>query len=154
MAIVSLLAPDGTNPKASMLGAVDAGERGAKNTMVIKIGHADIPTAANTYVLGQLPVGAAVVNCWFIVTAAFTDGIDFGIGNASGVSGTDGDVDKLNDDNILNNHTVGIHPMFAHASNNVGSNHLCTTDSHVVASAVADLSAGAGTLVVEYIKTL
>ena len=154
MAIVSLLAPDGTNPKASMLGAVDAGERGAKNTMVIKIGFADVPATADTYVLGKLPVGAAVTGCWWIVTEAFTDGLDFGISTVAGVAGTDGDLDILNNDNILANHTVGIHPMFAHASNNTGSNHLCVTDSHICVKPEADETTGAGTLVVEYIKTL
>jgi len=152
MANVSLLAPDGVNPKASILGKKDGAERGATNQMVIKLGHADIPTAANTYVLGKLPVGAAVVGVTWIVTTAFTDGIDFGISDVDGTSGTEGDLDILQDDSAVNNHAVGVYKHL-HASNNYNG-HLCVTDSYIVASATADLSAGAGTLVVEYIKTL
>tara|TARA_X000001388_G_scaffold37133_1_gene26283 strand:+ start:6376 stop:6837 length:462 start_codon:yes stop_codon:yes gene_type:complete len=153
MANVSLLAADGETPKASMLGKVGAGERPATDSMVIKVTHSDIPTAANTYILGRLPVGAAVTNAFWIVTTQFSDGIDIGISNSAGAAGTDGNVDVLQDDSVANNHTVGIYPANTHASNNYPG-HLCTTDSYIVASAAGDLTAGVGTLVVEYIETL
>lgn len=153
MANVSLLAADGINPKSSMLGKVDAAERGSGGSMVIKIVHSDIPLTANTYVIGKLPVGSVVTGATWIVTTAFTDGVDIGISNSSGAAGTDGDVDAIQDDSVANNHTVGAYAALKHASNNYVP-HLCTTDSYIVASPAADLSAGEGTLVVEYIKTL
>ena len=153
MSNVSLLAADDTNPKASMLGQVGAGERPYTNHMAIKVVHSDIPTAANTYILGKLPVGAVVTNAWWVVTTAFTDGVDIGISNSSGAAGTDGNPDVIQDDSVANNHAVGCYPANTHASNNYPG-HLCTTDSYIVASAAADLSAGVGTLVVEYIETL
>ena len=153
MANVSLLAADGINPKSSMLGKVDAAERGSGGSMVIKIVHSDIPLTATTYVIGKLPVGSVVTGATWIVTTAFTDGVDIGISNSSGAAGTDGDVDAIQDDSVANNHTVGAYAALKHASNNYVP-HLCTTDSYIVASPAADLSAGEGTLVVEYIKTL
>ena len=153
MANVSLLAADDTNPKASMLGKVGAGERPYTNHMAIKVVHSDIPTAANTYILGKLPVGAVVTNAWWVVTTAFTDGVDIGISNSSGAAGTDGNPDVIQDDSVANNHAVGCYPANTHASNNYPG-HLCTTDSHIVASAAGDLTAGEANLVVEYIETL
>ena len=153
MANVSNLAADGVNPKASMMGLVDGGERPATGSVAIKILHSDIPTAANTYVLAKLPVGCAVIGATWIVTTAFTDGIDMGISDVGGTTGTDGDLDCIQDDSVAANHTVGAYAALKHASNNYVP-HLCTTDSYIVASAAADLSAGEGTLVVDYVKPL
>ena len=115
--------------------------------------HSDIPTAANTYVLAKLPVGCAVIGATWIVTTQFSDGIDMGISNSSGAAGTDGDVDAIQDDSVANNHTVGAYAALKHASNNYVP-HLCTTDSYIVASAAGDLTAGEGTLIVDFVKPL
>ena len=152
MANVSLLASDGINPKLSMHANLDGGERPATGSMAIKVIHSDIPTAANTYVLGKLPVGAAITKATWVVTVAFNDGIDFGISDVNGTTGTEGDLDALQDDSAVNNHTVGIYQTI-HASNNY-TGHLCVTDSYIVASGTNNLTAGEGTLVVEYVKTL
>ena len=59
------------------------------------------------------------------------------------------------DDAVVANHTVGVYraDKGIHASNNYAG-HLCITDSYIQASPAADLTAGDGTLVVEYIETL
>ena len=166
MANVSKLAADGINPAASILGKVDGAERPAFNQMVINVIHSDIPTAANTYVLGKLPVGAAVTRAVWVVKTAFTDGIDFGISDVDGTAGTEGNLNVLLDDSQQNNQAVGVYLAGGEKASGKMCGlltsttyvsmlgHLCVTDSYIVASAAADLSAGEGTLVVEYIQTV
>lgn len=150
-----MLAADGINPKNSILGKVDGAERGAMNRLVVNLTYSDIPTASDTYVLGKLPVGAAVTNAYWVVSTAFSDGVDFGITDVDGTAGTDGNVDIIMDDNTTANHTVGIYraDKGTHASNNYAG-HLCITDSYVTATPSGTNTAGVGTLVVEYIETL
>lgn len=153
MANISLLAPDGTNPKASMLGAADGAERGCINQVVINVDWEDITIDTNTYVLAQLPTGAAVINCVWIVTDAFSDGVDFGIAASTGAVVSGGDVNILQDDGTVANHAVGLYINKVHATNAYGG-HLCTADNYVMCSPTTTLTSGTGTLVVEYIKTL
>ena len=151
MAIVSLMR-DNETPLASIEKKLQTNEIGHTGMFCVDLIHSDIPTAANTYVLGKIPVGSIVTNVTWVVTTEFTDGVDFGITSVAGVAGTDGDIDVLQDDSTSANHTVGVYTggRGAHASNNF-LGHNCITDSYISCSATADLSAGAGKLFVEYI---
>tara|TARA_Y100001963_G_scaffold24069_1_gene32302 strand:- start:102 stop:602 length:501 start_codon:yes stop_codon:yes gene_type:complete len=166
MANVSLLASDGSTPQASILGKVDGAERTGFNHMAINLIHSDIPATADTYVIGRLPVGAAIIRALWIVKTAFTDGIDFGIGTSLGAAGTEGNLDCLLDDSQLNNEAVGVYVAGGEKSSGEmcgtlsstsyvsQKGHLCVTDSYIIASPAADLTAGEGTLIVEYVQTL
>ena len=155
MANNSMLAADGVNPKAAILGAVNSGERSPLNNVAIKLTHSDIPTSGDTYVLAKLPVGCAVTNCYWVVSTAFSNLVDIGITNSSGAAGTDGNVDILIDGSTKDSKAVGISRADAstHASNNYAG-HLCITDSYVTLVNAGAQSAGAGTLVVEYVEAL
>ena len=155
MANNSMLAADGVNPKGSILGAVNSGERSPLNHVVVKLIHSDIPTSGDTYVLARIPVGSAVTNCYWTVSTAFSNLVDIGITNSSGAAGTDGNIDILIDGSTKDSKAVGISRAGAstHATNNYAG-HLCITDSYITLVNAGTQSAGAGTLVVEYLEAL
>ena len=167
MANNSLLAADGQNPKASIHGLADGGERSAFNQVVCHLTYLDIPTSADSYVLAKIPVGAAIVRCIWIVKTAFSNLVDIGVSTSAGVAGTDGNLDVLLDgsaqaNNLIN--TVVIMGGEKASGKNCGLltsttyvsvlGHMCTTDSYIVVTPAGTQSAGEGTLIVEYYNTL
>tara|TARA_R100000458_G_scaffold43956_1_gene41959 strand:+ start:3591 stop:4103 length:513 start_codon:yes stop_codon:yes gene_type:complete len=170
MANVSNLAGDGINPQADSIGLVDGAERPAFNQMVIKFDLNDIPLAANTYILGKLPVGAAITRAILVVDTAFSHALDIGISDVNGAeaagAGTDGNLDVLLDGSQQANTAKGVYlaggekasgkmcGLLTSSTYVSMLGHLCETDSYIVASPATNLTTGAGTLVVEYIKTL
>ena len=155
MANVSLMNADGVTPNSSIKLNTTNDEVSKVNVFSVDLIHSDFPTAANTYVLGKLPVGSVITNVTCLVTSAFNDGFDLGISDVDGTAGTDGNLDGLADDSAVNNHTAGVYTggRTLHASNNFAG-HVCTTDSYVVISATADMTQGAMNVFIEYIKPL
>ena len=155
MANVSLMAADNVNPGSTIKLNTTNDEVGKVNVFAADLVFGDFATAANTYVLGKIPVGSIVTNVTCVVTSAFNDGFDMGISNIDGAAGTDGDIDGLADDSGVANHTVGIYTggRSIHASNNF-LGHNCITDSYIVISAVADMTQGAMKVFIEYVAPL
>ena len=155
MANVSLMAADNVNPSPSIKLNTTNDEVGKVNLFAVDLDYSDFATAANTYVLGKIPVGSIVTNVTCVVTSAFNDGFDLGISNVDGGAGTDGNLDGLADDSAVNNHTAGIYTNGGtlHASNNFAG-HNCTTDSYIVISATNDMTQGAMKVFVEYVAPL
>jgi hypothetical protein len=155
MANVSVMAADGINPDSSIRLNTTNDEVGRVNVFAVDLVFGDFATAANTYVLGKIPVGSIVTNVTCVVTSAWNDGFDMGISDVNGTAGTDGDIDGLADDSGVNNHTVGIYTggRTVHASNNF-LGHNCITDSYIVISAVADMTQGAMKVFIEYVAPL
>ena len=155
MANNSLMAADATNPGPSIKLNTTNDEVSKVNVFAGDLLYSDFATAADTYILGKLPVGSVITNVTCLVTTAFNDGFDLGISNSSGAAGTDGNLDGLADDSAVNNHTVGVYTGGGtlHASNNFAG-HVCTTDSHVVISATADMTQGAMKGFIEYLSPL
>ena len=155
MGNVSLMAADNVNPNSSIKLKTENAEIGKVQIFAVDLVYSDFATAANTYVLGKIPVGSVITNATLVVTTAFNDGLDIGVSNVSGAAGTDGDVDIIADDSAVNNHTVGVYTngRTIHASNNFPG-HNCITDSYIVISATADMTQGAAKLFVEYVAPL
>lgn len=155
MANVSLMAADNVNPGSTIKLNTTNDEVGKVNVFAADLVFGDFATAANTYVLGKIPVGSIVTNVTCVVTSAFNDGFDLGISDVNGTAGTDGDLDGLADDSAVNNHTAGVYTggRTLHASNNF-TGHNCTTDSYIVISATADMTQGAMKVFIEYVAPL
>ena len=155
MANVSVMAADNVNPAPAIKVSTVNDEVGKVNLFAVDLVFGDFATAANTYVLGKIPVGSIVTNVTCVVTSAWNDGFDLGISNIDGAAGTDGDIDGLADDSAVNNHTVGVYTggRTLHASNNF-TGHNCITDSYIVISATADMTQGAMKVFVEYVAPL
>lgn len=153
MATVSNLASDGVNPKASAKANMDSPERSHYGTLAIKVNFADIPLAADTYILAKLPGGCAITRAEWLVTSAFTDGADFGI---TKLDGTGGNQDVLFDDNTVANHGFGFLNDGAGVHATQCFNGYLTTDEicYVSCDPTADMVQGEGYLFIEYLKVL
>ena len=155
MANVSVMAADNVNPAPAIKLNTTNDEVGRVNVFAVDLVYGDFATAANTYVLGKIPVGSIITNVTCVVTSAWNDGFDMGISDIDGTAGTDGDIDGLADDSGVAKHTVGIYTggRSIHASNNF-LGHNCITDSYIVSSAVADMTQGAMKVFIEYVAPL